>query len=258
MPTVKPSKNRILGVDIGGSGIKGAPVHVKKGVLLDERFRIPTPQPATPKAVAATVAEIAASFGWTGPIGCTMPSRVVNGITETALNIDPSWKGAKASRVIGKATGTPVTVLNDADAAGLAEVRFGAGRKQRGKTLMLTMGTGIGSALFLDGALVPNVELGSLRWDEDRILEVFAADSARSRDHLSWEKWARSRLQPVLEHIEFVFSPDLIIIGGGVSKPERWSNFADLLRTRARLRPARLGNEAGIVGAAMAARDAQG
>ena len=251
---VSPSKNRLFGVDIGGSGIKGAPVDVKKGVLLEERHRIPTPQPATPKAVAETVAEVLRAHEWSGPIGCTVPSRVRNGITETAVNIDPAWIGCNAEKLISKATGCPATVLNDADAAGIAEMTFGAGRKQKGTVLVLTFGTGIGSALFRDGILVPNVELGSVRWQKKTILEQFAADSARTRDHLPWERWARKRVQPALEYLEFLLAPDLIIVGGGVSKPEKWSLFADLLKTQARLRPAALGNEAGIVGAALAAR----
>ncbi|OZC02336.1 polyphosphate--glucose phosphotransferase [Rubricoccus marinus] len=252
---VTPSKNRIFGIDIGGSGIKGAPVDVKKGVLLAERHRIPTPQPATPEAVAQTVAEVMAAHEWSGPLGCTIPARVRNGVTETAMNIDKAWIGCKAEKLLSKVTGHPVTILNDADAAGIAEMRCGAGRKQKGKVLMLTFGTGIGSALFMDGVLIPNVELGSARWQKKSILEDFASDRARSKNHLTWERWGKKRVQPVLEHLEFLFSPDLIIIGGGVSKPEKWSLFADLLKTKARLRPAALGNEAGIVGAAMAARD---
>ena len=255
---VTPSKNRLFGVDIGGSGIKGAPVHVKKGQLLADRHRIPTPQPATPKAVAETVAAVMEAHGWSGPIGCTVPARVKNGTTETAVNIDESWRGCNAEKVISKATGGRVTLLNDADAAGIAEMKFGAGRKKKGTVLMLTFGTGIGSALFHDGVLVPNIELGSVRWEKDKILERFAADSARTRDHLTWEKWATARVQPALEYLEFLFAPDLIIVGGGVSNPKKWSQFADLLHTKARLRPATLGNEAGIVGAALAAREREG
>lgn len=238
--------------------MKGAPVDVKKGVLLADRHRIPTPKPATPKAVAGTVKAVMEAHKWSGPIGCTVPARVRNGITETATNIDDSWKGCKAERLLEKVVGQPVTILNDADAAGIAEMRFGAGKKQKGTVLMLTFGTGIGSALFRDGILVPNVELGSVRWRKNEILEVFAADSARTRDHLTWTRWAKRRVQPALEYLEFLFAPDLIIVGGGVSKPEKWSIFADLLRTEARLRPAKLGNEAGIVGAALVARERAG
>ena len=250
-----PSK--ILGIDIGGSGIKGAPVHAKKGHLLQDRYRIPTPQPATPKAVAETVREIMRATEWDGPVGCTVPGRVVGGVVETAANIDGSWAGTDAAKLFKKTCGVPFVVLNDADAAGLAEVRFGAGRKQKGTVLLLTFGTGIGSALFTDGHLVPNTELGHVRFDH-RIAEHVAADSVRSKEHLTWERWARRRVQPVLEMYEFLFSPDLLIIGGGVSKPERWEVFSPFLHTKAALRPAALGNQAGIVGAAVAAREKLG
>lgn len=249
-----PSKHTLFGIDIGGSGIKGAPVDVKRGQLLADRHRIPTPKPATPQAVAETVAAIMDEHGWDGPIGCAIPSRVRGGVTETASNIDKEWIGCDAAKVIGKAIGHRVTILNDADAAGIAEMTFGAGKKQKGTVLMLTFGTGIGSALFHDGQLIPNTEFGHIRWKEDQIVEKFAADSARSRDHLTWERWAKRRVQPALEHYEFILTPDLIIVGGGVSKPHKWAQFSDLLRTRCRLKPAGLGNEAGIVGAALAHR----
>lgn len=244
----------ILGIDIGGSGIKGAPVHVKKGEMLTSRYRIPTPKPATPDAVAETVAEIARHYEWDGPIGCTVPARVRNGVTETASNIDDAWIGCKATKLLRKATGSPVAILNDADAAGIAEMQFGAGRKQKGTVLMLTLGTGIGSALFINGRLVPNTEFGHVRWDENRVAEKFAADSIREKTHMSWTRWAEKRVQPVLEHYEFILAPDLIIIGGGVSKPERWEIFSPKLKTNAKLKPAALGNEAGIIGAAYEAK----
>lgn len=252
-----PSK--ILGIDIGGSGVKGAPVHTKKGVLLAERYRLKTPQPSTPKAVAETVAQVAREIGWAGPVGCTVPGRVRRGVVETAANIDDSWRGTNAAELFRKHLGVPVAVLNDADAAGIAEVRFGAGKGEMGTTLLLTFGTGIGSALFTDGRLVPNTELGHVPFREHkgrmRVAEKFAADSIRTKEHLTWERWAKRRVQPVLELYEFLFAPDLIIVGGGVSKPEKWSVFSEHLSTRAQLRPAALGNEAGIVGAALAARD---
>ena len=244
----------ILGIDIGGSGIKGAPVDVKKGQMLTERYRIPTPQPATPEAVAEVVSEVAREHDWDGPIGCTVPARVRNGVTETASNIDEAWIGCKAAKLLRKATGAPVAILNDADAAGIAEVKFGAGRKTKGTILMLTFGTGIGSALFIDGRLVPNTEFGHLRWDRDRIVEKFAADSIRQKEHLTWERWAHRRVQPVLEHYEFLLAPDLIIVGGGVSKPDRWEVFRHALNTKSKLKPAKLGNDAGIIGAAYQAR----
>ncbi|MEM1118584.1 MAG: ROK family protein [Bacteroidota bacterium] len=247
----KPST--VLGIDIGGSGIKGAPVHVKKGELLTARHRIPTPQPATPDAVAQTVSRIHAHLKIDGPIGCTVPGRVRKGVVETAANIDDAWIGTKAAKLFKKHTGVPVAVLNDADAAGIAEVTFGAGKGKAGTVLLLTFGTGIGSALFVDGRLVPNTELGHVRYD-DRIAEHVAADSVRTKDELTWEQWAERRVQPVLEMYEFLLSPDLIIVGGGVSKPDKWELFGHLLSTTAKLKPAELGNEAGIVGAALAAR----
>ena len=249
----KKAPREILGVDIGGSGVKGAPVDTKAGELMAARHRIPTPQPATPEAVAEVVKAVVEEHGWTGPVGCTVPGRVVRGVVQTAANIDGSWVDTDARKLFKKTLGVPVTVLNDADAAGLAEVTYGAGWKSKGTTLLLTFGTGIGSALFTDGHLVPNTELGHLRFDH-RIAEHVAADSVRTKEHLSWERWATKRVQPVLEMYEFVFSPDLIIVGGGVSKPERWELFGSLLKTRARIVPARLGNQAGIVGAALAAR----
>jgi polyphosphate glucokinase len=245
--------SKALGVDIGGSGVKGAPVHLKRGELLADRHRIPTPQPATPKAVAAAVAEIARFFEWTGPIGCTVPGLVRGGVVQTASNMDYRWSGTRAARLFKKATGCPTAVINDADAAGLAEMRYGAGKGKKGVTLVLTIGTGIGSALFLDGRLVPNTEFGHLQFAES-IAEHHASDRVREEHGLPWQAWAEERLQPVLEHIEFVLSPDLLIIGGGVSRPERWGEFGHLLETRAKIVPAALENEAGIIGAGIAAR----
>lgn len=247
------SSKLLLGIDVGGSGIKGAPVHLKKGRLNAERIRIPTPQPATPEAVADVIHEITQAYEWTGPVGCCLPSRVRKGVTETAANIDDSWIGTKAAKLFRKRCGLPFEVINDADAAGLAEVTFGAGRKQKGVTLVLTFGTGIGSGLFLNGELLPNAELGHMPWKGD-IAEHFAADSVRKEKAMNWERWATSRVQPLLDCYEFLLSPDLFVIGGGVSKPERWSEFGYLLKTRAKIRPAKLDNNAGIVGAAYAAR----
>ncbi len=250
----KKAPRTILGVDIGGSGIKGAPVDTKKGVLVEDRHRIPTPQPATPKAVAETMRLVMEAHGWKGALGCTVPGRVVRGVVETAANIDDAWIGTDAGKLFKKTCGVPVAVLNDADAAGIAEMRFGAGKRAKGTVLLLTLGTGIGSALFTDGHLVPNTEFGHIKFDK-RIAEHVAADSIRSKEHLSWERWAKKRVRPVLAMYEFLLSPDLIIIGGGVSKPERWERFGHLLDTKAKVVPAALGNEAGIVGAALAARE---
>ncbi len=252
-----PARHHLVGVDVGGSGVKAAAVDLRNGTLLAARVRVPTPQPATPEAVAEAVAEVARAAGWTGgALGCTVPARVRHGVVETAANIDPSWIGVRAAKRFRKALGreaTVVAVLNDADAAGLAEMRWGAGRGETGTTLVVTFGTGIGSALFIGRRLVPNTELGHLRIDK-RIAERMASDAARQHDHLTWERWAQKRVQKVLAHYEFIFSPDRIIVGGGVSRPDKWALFGHLLETKAVLVPAALGNEAGIVGAAFAAR----
>ena len=242
----------ILGIDIGGSGIKGAPVDVTTGELLAERFRIDTPQPSRPKAVAKVVKELVHHFDWQGPIGVTMPARVKHGVAMTAANIDKRWIGTNVEKLFAQTTGCPTLALNDADAAGVAELAFGAGRNSTGLILMLTFGTGIVSGLFVDGVLVPNTELGHVKLHGDKA-EAYAADSARKRDHLSWEAWAH-RVQEYLDHMEFLFAPDMIILGGGVSRPKRAKKFLHLLKTEAILVPAQLQNEAGIVGVASAAR----
>ncbi len=242
----------ILGIDIGGSGMKAAPVDTTTGELLAERYRLDTPRPSKPKAVARAVAELARHFDWQGPIGTTLPGRVKNGVAFTAANIDKRWIGTNAAQLFAQTTGCPTLVLNDADAAGVAEMAFGAGRGHMGIVLMLTFGTGIGSGLFIDGTLVPNTELGHLIFHGDKA-EAYAADSARKRDGLSWRQWA-GRVQEYLDHVEFVLAPDLIILGGGVSRPKKYEKFLPLLKTHADLVPAQLQNEAGIIGAAGAAR----
>ncbi|MGH3992143.1 MAG: polyphosphate--glucose phosphotransferase [Pseudonocardiaceae bacterium] len=238
-----------FGVDIGGSAIKGCTVDLRRGSLDDERVRIVTPQPATPEAVAKVVAAITRDFGWHGPMGVTLPCVVKDGVALTAANVDRSWIGTDAAALFSEHCRAPVTVFNDADAAGLAEMRFGAGRDRDGVILLLTFGTGIGSALFLDGELVPNTELGHLQVDgadaEDR-----AAASARDVEALSWTDWA-PRVSRYLQVLENLLWPDLIIVGGGISKKaDRW---LPLLECRTRVVAAALRNDAGIVGAALAA-----
>ncbi|GAA4219716.1 polyphosphate glucokinase [Streptosporangium album] len=240
-----------LGIDIGGSGIKGAPVDTARGELTRERLRIPTPVPADPKAVAAVVAQIVEHFSWTGPVGVTFPGIVVDGVTRSAANVDQSWIGEDARALFTKATGLPVIVLNDADAAGMAEMAVGAGRGRAGVVLMLTFGTGIGSALFVDGRLVPNTELGHLEI-RGKDAEKRASDHAREDRDLSWNKWA-GRVEEYLQHVEALFSPSLIILGGGVSKKS--DKFLPKVEVRTHVVPATLQNEAGIVGAAMAAAE---
>jgi polyphosphate glucokinase len=239
----------IIGIDIGGSGVKGAPVDVAAGKLAGERYRIPTPQPSDTRHVVTAAREVAAQFGAAERIGVTFPGVVQGGVTRTAANMDDSWIDAPATQLFADALGTRVMVLNDADAAGIAEMEFGAGRGQRGVTIMLTFGTGIGSALFLDGRLVPNTELGHLELHgqdaEDR-----ASDRAREEGDLDWPHWAH-RVESYLRHVEALFSPDLFIIGGGVSK--KADRFLPLIKLRTRTVPAELQNEAGIIGAAVAA-----
>ena len=237
-----------FGLDIGGTGIKGAVVEFATGELASERIRIPTPRPATVEAVLDTVEAVVTRAGWGGPVGCTFPGVVKRGVIGTAANVDEEWIGVHVGERLGERLGRPVAVLNDADAAGLAEMRLGAGRGASGVVLVSTLGTGIGSALFVDGRLVPNTELGHLELD-GRNAESAAATSAREREGLSYEEWSR-RLERYYAHIERLFSPDLIIVGGGVSKNA--DRFLPLLSLRTPIVPAALRNNAGIVGAAIA------
>jgi polyphosphate glucokinase len=240
----------ILGIDIGGSGVKGAPVDVEKGTLLTERKRIPTPQPPTPDALGDVVAEVARHFKWQGPIGCTFPGVIKAGVVYTAANIDESWVGLNGRKLLEEKSGCPMIFLNDADAAGMAEMEFGAGQGHQGVVIMLTFGTGIGSAIFVDGRLLPNTEFGHMEI-RGKDAEYRASDRARTEKELSWERWAE-RVNEFLGRMEMLFSPDLFIIGGGVSK--KHDKFLPLLKTRAEIAPAQLLNEAGIIGAALAAK----
>ncbi|WP_377274128.1 polyphosphate--glucose phosphotransferase [Peterkaempfera sp. SMS 1(5)a] len=239
-----------FGVDIGGSGIKGAPVDLVRGDLAQERYKVLTPHPAVPAAVVNAVCEVVEHFGRQGPVGITFPGVVVDGHTRTAANVDEGWVGLDALDHFEQALGLPVALLNDADAAGVAEMSFGAGRDRGGVVITLTFGTGIGSALFVDGVLVPNTELGHLELN-GKDAERHASSAARERHELSWAKWAE-RVDEYLSHVEMLFSPQLVIIGGGVSR--KHEKFLPLLQQRrAEIVPAQLQNNAGIVGAAMAA-----
>lgn len=238
-----------LGIDIGGSGIKGAIVDTSTGELRTDRLRFATPQPATPAAMAEVVQKIVASTGHSGLIGATFPAVISHGVARSAANVDKSWIGADVDALLSDATSHRVTVLNDADAAGLAEVRFGAAKGESGVVLMLTFGTGIGSALFVDGHLVPNTELGHLEVD-GHDAESRAAASVKDDEGLSWKHWAR-RVQRYMSHVEALFAPDLFVVGGGVSKDAR--KWVPELELRAPIRVATLLNNAGIVGAALAA-----
>jgi polyphosphate glucokinase len=240
----------ILGIDIGGSGIKGAPVDVTTGTFTKDRFKVSTPQPALPDAVADAVRAVAAEFSWSGRAGITFPGVVTNGVIRTAANLDPAWIGVDAREKFGSATGLHVTVLNDADAAGQAEMRFGAGVGEKGTVVMLTFGTGIGSALFTEGVLVPNTEFGHIQI-RGKDAEHRASDRARELHDLDWAHWA-GRVDEYLSHLEALVWPDLFIIGGGVSR--KADKFLPLLAgLHARVVPAAMHNDAGIVGAALAA-----
>ena len=243
------TRHHPLGIDIGGSGIKGAPVDLAKGELAKDRLRHDTPKVSSPEAVADIVAQIATHFvSDTGdsPIGVTMPAVVTKGVVRTAANIDPAWIGTDAQKLLSDRLGRLVTVVNDADAAGVGELHFGAARNVAGLVLMSTLGTGIGSALLYDGVLIPNSELGHLEID-GHDAEHRAASSVKEKKDLSWQQWAE-RLQRYYSHIEDLLWPDLIVIGGGVSR--KADKFLPLLHLRTPIVAAQLQNSAGIIGAA--------
>ena len=243
-----------LGIDIGGSGIKGAIVDLEKGELASERLRIETPQPSTPDAVAKVVGQLVRQFDWRGAVGSTFPAIVRNGVTMTAANVDKKWIGADAQALLTAATGCAVRVLNDADAAGIAEMTYGAGKgREQGLVMVLTFGTGIGSAIFLDGKLLPNSEFGHLPMPmKGLIAEHYCSERVRKEENLKWDEWAR-RANHYLQLLELLLSPSLFIIGGGISKKaDKW---LPLLKAQAQLAPAQLLNDAGIIGAAMAVHD---
>jgi polyphosphate glucokinase len=241
---------QVLGIDIGGTGIKAAPVDTATGTLFTERVKVETPRPAQPDAVAAVVAQHVKNFGWTGPVGIAFPGVVVNGVTMTAANLDPAWIGMDTRALFDQASGASTSLVNDADAAGLAEMKFGAGAGHQGTVLMLTFGTGIGSALFRDGILVPNTEYGHIEI-RGRDAETRASERAKELHDLSWGKWA-GRVEEYLHHVEALTAPDLVIIGGGISR--KADKFLPLLTSlRATVVPAAMQNNAGIVGAALSA-----
>jgi polyphosphate glucokinase len=240
-----------FGVDIGGSGIKGAIVDLEKGDLATERVKYLTPHPSTPEAVAKVVAQLVVQAGWTGELGATFPAVIKDGVAKTAANVDKRWIGTDVDKVFTEITHCEVTVLNDADAAGIAEARFGAARGVGGVVILLTLGTGIGSALLLDGQLVPNTELGHLELD-GHDAETKASSAAKDNEGLSYKEWAK-RVQRYLRHVENLFTPDLFVIGGGISKhADKWVPLLDISTP---IKPAQLLNNAGIVGAAMAAHE---
>jgi len=241
---------RVLGIDVGGSGIKGAPVDTRTGRLLAPRVRLDTPAPATPAAVTRSVARVVRHFAWRGPIGCGVPAAVRAGVLLTAANVHHGWIGTDARALFSHATGRRVAIINDADAAGYAEMTFGAGRGRTGLVILVTLGTGIGTALFINGHLVPNTELGHLELDGHEA-EARASAKVRKHSRLSWKKWAL-RVDAYLQALQRYFWPDLIIVGGGVSrKAEKF--FPRLsVAENVEVVPAQLQNDAGIVGAALA------
>ena len=243
----------VLGIDIGGSGIKGAPVDVQTAEFLEERYRVPTPDPGRPDQVIEVVRLIARHFKWTGKIGVGFPGVIRRGVVETAANVSLEWVGQDLASMIEEATGCAAVVLNDADAAGLAEMRFGSGKQfEEDYVLFLTLGTGIGSAFFVKRELWPNAELGHMKI-RGKDAEHRAGDGVRQVKGLSWKKWGK-RLQEVLQVYDSMFNPDAIILGGGVSK--NFDKFGKYLKhIHAQVLPAELLNQAGIIGAAMAAEE---
>lgn len=242
----KSTHMEILGIDIGGSGIKGAVVNIEDGSLVTSRHRISTPQPATPRAVAETVKALVEHFKYTGPIGCGFPALIQHGVAKTASNIDKTWVDIDVEKLLSEATGENVFVVNDADAAGLAELKFGAGNGHNGVALVLTIGTGIGSALINNGVLLPCTELGHLEF-KGGDAEKYCSDATREKKDLSWKTWGK-RFNKYLLHLEMLFSPDLFILGGGASK--KFDLYKNQLTVKATVVPATLRNLAGIIGAA--------
>lgn len=241
----------ILGIDIGGSGLKASIVETESGELLRERERIPTPQPSHPDSVAKAVSRLIKKFNWRGPVGCGFPAVVQDGIIRTASNIDKSWIGMDIRKIFQEKTGCSFCVLNDADAAGLAEMTFGAGKDKHGSVVIITVGTGIGSSFFIEGKLFPNTEFGQFQMN-GVVAEKYAADAIRKELNLSWKKWGK-RFNNYLHHLHFLLWPDLIILGGGVSK--KFEKFQKFLDVKTEIVPAELLNNAGIIGAALAAKD---
>jgi len=242
---------KVLGIDIGASGVKGAIVDTEKGEMISERIRLVTPQPATPEAVAKTVKELAKQIGWKdGLIGVGFPAIVKKGVAHSAANIDKSWIGTSITKALSNTTNCPVVAVNDADAAGIAAVKFGAGKGKKGVVFLITLGSGIGSALFLDGELIPNTELGHFQL-EGMVAEHYASNNARKKFDLSWEEWGK-RLNTYLKSLNRLFSPDLVLLGGGVSK--KFEKYGKYLTVKMNVKPAELRNDAGIIGAAYYAK----
>ncbi len=242
----------VLGIDVGGSGVKAAVVQTDTGELVSERIRIATPQPATPDGIAGVVKELVGRLEYTGPVGCSFPTVVVDGQALTAGNIDPSWRGTQVDELFAEATGQRFVVHNDADVAGLAEMSLGAGRGLGGTVIMITIGTGLGSGVFFDGQLIPNIELGRMPGKDGDPIEFYAGDRARKIHDLDWNEWGE-RFNYFLQRVSRVMTPAHFILGGGASK--KLHKFSDKLDVDASISVAHFRNNAGIVGAAIAAQD---
>lgn len=240
----------VLGIDIGGSGIKGALVNMETGEMTTERFRIPTPPSRKPDEMAEVVAQIAKHFNYEGPIGCGFPTVIKNGVCKSPGNLHEKWMDVKVDELFSKTTGQPVTVVNDADAAGYASMNYGVGKDKKGLVIMITIGTGLGSGAFLDGRLLPNFELGQIPYKKHKKIELWAAASAKEREDLSYPEWAK-RFNKFLSLVELIVAPDTIIVGGGTSK--HWDKFKDYITIDTPVIQAKLRNQAGIIGAAAAA-----
>lgn len=244
-------KNIILGIDVGATGIKGGLVDVKKGVMTTERFRFDTPQPATPANMANTVQKLVDHFNYQGPVGVGFPAIVRRGVAGSAANIDESWVGTSITKIFEKKTGLPFFAVNDADAAGIATVKFGTGKvyAEEGVVVMITIGTGLGGALFVDGELMPNLEIGQIYLKNQKIVaEKFISNKVRKDNDLSWSEFGK-RFNKFVRHVDAVFNPDLIVLGGGASK--NFKEYEKFLKTHAEVKPAMLANTAGTVGAAV-------
>ena len=241
----------ILGIDVGGTGIKGAIVNIETGTLTSDKHRIPTPKGAKPKDVADEVAELVKHFNWKGKVGCGFPAIISHGTALSSGNIDVSWRGLNVEKLFNEQTGLNFHVANDADVAGLAEMTYGAGKGKKGLVLMITIGTGLGSGAFFDGKLIPNLELGTLPYKKYKHIEHWAADSVRKRDGLSYKDWGK-RFNKFLKIVELLTSPDLIILGGGASK--KMHQFEKELTIKVPVISAQFQNNAGIIGAALTAK----
>ncbi|MDO1499347.1 ROK family protein [Winogradskyella maritima] len=240
----------ILGIDVGGSGIKGGMVNIETGEMTTERFRIPTPPSRTPEAMADVIAQITAHFNYKGKVGCGFPTIIKKGICKSPGNLDPSWLGVNVEKLFEERTGLDFTVVNDADIAGYACMTYGIGKGEEGLVIMITIGTGLGSGAFLDGRLIPNFELGQIPYKSYKKIETWAAGSAKDREGLSYKKWGK-RFNKFLKYVELLVAPDLILLGGGASKD--FDEFKKYIKIETPVRPAQLQNHAGIIGAAAAA-----